>query len=349
MNTMITNAETDPWCLLEDGFHEQDQLISEDVFSLGNGQIEQRANLEEFYSGKTILGSYIPGIYYPEDTKRSIWKNGDAGTTVNAPNWTGIIIRLNEEKLDLATWEIQNFKRILNMREGFLERTFEAISLKGHQIQVSVKRFLSMAETEVGAIHYSVKSLNFEGRISFMPILDGDLKDQLQDRNEPIWNVLQTKTQSDVAHLWMQTRHTDFHVCQALTYALYKNNELLNFVPTKIEKEKIAGFSIGTDVKKNDTVYLNKYVSILNSQNHPRNELTELACVLARASRQKGWKKLMEEHTAVWTGKWNDSGISDDGGDETQRIIRYKLFRNYQGLDSNDETQRDCQLISSRF
>lgn len=335
---MNNYLQTDPWCIIETDFNRNNKLISENVFSLGNDLICQQANFEEYYSGKTKLGCHLTGIYYPENVLYTNWKNTTSETTdkvINAPNWTGIIVRLNDDKLDLATWEVQNFKRILNMREGFLERTFEAISTKGHHIQVSSKRFLSMDETEVGAISYAVKSLNFEGRISFMPIIDGDLNDQLQNINEPFWNVLQTKTQHDVAHLWTQIRRTNFHVCAALTYILYKNNEQLNIIATKIEKEKIAGFSIGTDVKAGDTLSLNKFVAILSSLNHPREKLTEQACILARASKQKGWNKLFEEHSAVFAQKWLHSDKIIDGIETLQ--ARYKIFRTIQSLDNTDE------------
>jgi len=329
----------DPWCIIEEGFHVNKQLASESVFSLGNGHIGQRANFEEYYSGETMLGSYVAGIYFPERAERGNWKEGYSDTNdklINAPNWTGISVRLNDDRLDLAEWDVQNFRRVLNMREGFLERTFEAISSRGHRIQVSVKRFLSMAETEVGAISYSVKSLNYEGRISFLPLIDGDVNNKYTNFNEQFWNVLQTKTEQDVSHLWAQTRRNDFHVCAALTYVLYKNNEQLNVNPTKIEKEKVAGFSIGTDVRIGDTVCLNKYVAIISSLNHPREELTERACTLARAVKTKGWNQLFEEHTAVWAEKWLKSDIIIDSDVAAQQAIRFSIFQLNQTYNGND-------------
>ena len=336
---MSNNLESDFWCITEEDFDSTKQLESESQFRLCNGHICQQANFEEYFSGKTMLGSYISGISNIEKPENESWKNEFSACThkiVNAPNWIGIIVRLNDDRLDLATWEVQNFRRVLNMRAGFLERTFDAVSTKDRHIQVTVKRMLSMAETEVGAITYSVKSINFEGRISFMPILDGDLKDQLLNENEPIWNVLQTKTQQDVAHLWVHIRRTDFHVCTALTYVLYKNNEQLHIIPAKIEKEKVAGFSTGTDVKKGDTLCLNKYVAIITSLNHPKNELTELACNLARAAKQKGWNKLFEEHAAAWNEKWTEQESNIFDNTQSQQIDRYKIFRKLQGFDRND-------------
>ncbi len=331
--------QTDPWSIIEEGFHSDRQLASESIFSLGNGHMGQRANFEEFYSGETMLGSYIAGIYYPERAERGNWKNGYSEANdkiINAPNWTGIAVRLNDDQLDLSTWDVQNFKRVLNMHEGYLERTFEAISQKGHKIQVSVKRFLSMAESEVGAISYSVKSINYEGRISFMPLIDADVRNRLTNYNEPFWNVLQIKTDQDVSHLWAQTRRIDFHVCCAQTFVFYKNNELLNTIPTKIEKEKAAGYSIGTDVRIGDTVCLNKYVAVLSSLNHPYEELTDRARILARQSKTKGWNKLFEEHAAVWAQKWLHSDIIIEGDVESQQAIRFAIFQLNQTYDGND-------------
>lgn len=331
--------QTDPWSIVEEGFHSNKQLASESIFSLGNGHMGQRANFEEFYSGETMLGSYIAGIYYPERAERGNWKNGYSDTNdkiVNAPNWAGIVVRLNDDQLDLGTWDVHNFKRVLNMHEGYLERTFEAISQKGHKIQVSVKRFLSMAESEVGAISYSVKSINYEGRISFMPLIDADVRNHLTNYNEPFWNVLQIKTDQDVSHLWAQTRRIDFHVCCAQTFVFYKNNELLNIIPTKIEKEKAAGYSIGTDVRIGDTVCINKYVAVLSSLNHPYDELTDRARTLARRSKAKGWNKLFEEHAAVWAEKWLHSDIIIEGDVESQQAIRFAIFQLNQTYDGND-------------
>ena len=303
---MFNNQNSDPWTIVEDGFQCDKQLDSENNFCLENGYLRQSGNFEEYYSGETLPGSFIAGRIQSGNTDHIKLTSGNGvqtGNYVNTPNWIGITVRLNEEKLDLAVWEVLNFKRIMNLREGILERTFEAISPKGHHIQVIVKRFLSMAETEIGAISYSIKSLNFAGRISFMPVIEGDLMLTTQNVSEPLWNVLQTKTQHDVAHLWTQTRHTDFHICTALTYELFKNNEQLNTIPIKIEKEKIAGFSVGTDVKKGDTLRLYKYLSILNSLNHPRTDLTEQACKLALETKQKGWNNLLEEHKVAMAEK----------------------------------------------
>src|SRR5574343_500781 len=113
----------DNWSIIEEGFDAEKVKSSESLFSIGNGAMGQRANFEEYYSGKTFQGSYIAGIYYPDKTKVGWWKNGYPeyfAKVLNAPNWIGIHVEINGENLDLAACQkVENFRRELNMKEGW--------------------------------------------------------------------------------------------------------------------------------------------------------------------------------------------------------------------------------------
>ncbi len=68
--------ESDPWCIIEKGFEVDNHLLSESIFSLGNGYMGQRANFEEQYSGESLQGNYMAGVYYPDKTVVGWWKVG---------------------------------------------------------------------------------------------------------------------------------------------------------------------------------------------------------------------------------------------------------------------------------
>ncbi|MCF6352975.1 MAG: hypothetical protein L3J06_08195, partial [Cyclobacteriaceae bacterium] len=73
MNKFIKLNE---WSIIEDGFHPENNKVSESIFSIGNGYMGQRANFEEKYTGNSLQGSYIGGVYYPDKTRVGWWKNG---------------------------------------------------------------------------------------------------------------------------------------------------------------------------------------------------------------------------------------------------------------------------------
>ena len=53
----------DEWKIIEEGFNPEFNRISESLFSIGNGKMGQRANFEEKYSGDSLNGTYVAGIY----------------------------------------------------------------------------------------------------------------------------------------------------------------------------------------------------------------------------------------------------------------------------------------------
>ncbi|HON53779.1 MAG TPA: glycoside hydrolase family 65 protein, partial [Bacteroidales bacterium] len=92
------------WHIIESTFDANRHKIAESIFSIGNGHMGQRANFEETYSGKTLSGNYIGGVFYPDKTRVGWWKNGYPdyfAKVLNAPNWIGIDIYINREKCDL--------------------------------------------------------------------------------------------------------------------------------------------------------------------------------------------------------------------------------------------------------
>ena len=330
--TMNNNQQTDPWCIIEEGFHPENQLTSERIFGLGNGLLSKRANSEEYYSGNTAPGTYIAGVYAsrylnPKDPNADLSAASDPFS--NLPCWTTLHVWLNAEQLDLACCKIINFRRVLNMQQGMLERTFEIITAEGYHIEASVQRFLSLAQLEIGAIKYSVKSLDFVGHIAFSPIIDGNINEMFQSNDQPEWNVLQSRTQREVAHLWIQTRRTNFQICEAMTYEFFKNNAQIKTNPTKIEKQKVTGFSFGTDVKVGDSVCVYKYVALLSSLNHPYQELTARACEKALNAKIAGWKELVEENNEAWYQKWEVINLSLTGSVTNQQA---KIKNEFQKL-----------------
>jgi maltose phosphorylase len=204
----------DNWSIIEEGFEQDLVKSSESLFSIGNGAMGQRANFEEYYSGKTFQGSYIAGIYYPDKTKVGWWKNGYPeyfAKVLNAPNWIGINIEINGENLDLANCAaVKNFRRELNMKEGWYHRSFLATLQNGTEIEVQVRRFLSLDLDEVGVINYQVTPLNQDAKIVFKPYLDAGVHNEDANWEEKFWEPLHVKNSANEAFVTARTFKTHF-------------------------------------------------------------------------------------------------------------------------------------------
>lgn len=240
--------KTDEWNIIEEGFHADNLRASESIFSLGNGRLGQRGNFEETYSSDSLQGSYVAGISFLDRTRVGWWKNGYPhffSRIPNAPNWSGIHLRLIDEEVDLAQWDVDSFERRLDMKKGISYRDFEVTSPKGNTLKIHVEHINSMAHQNLCLIKYSVTSVNYEGKISVVPYINGDVKHENSNFNEKMWNILRAETTNEYAYLWTQTKREDSQVCCAMTYQVFKNSKELSISPIKIEKEKLTGFSAG--------------------------------------------------------------------------------------------------------
>ena len=89
-----------PWEIIEEGFNTEFNRVSESLFSIGNGKFGQRGNFEETFTGDSLVGNYVAGVYYPDKTRVGWWKNGYPeyfAKVLNAPNWTKLSIKINGE------------------------------------------------------------------------------------------------------------------------------------------------------------------------------------------------------------------------------------------------------------
>lgn len=331
--------KTDEWNIIEDEFHADDLRMSESIFSLGNGRFGQRGNFEEPYSSDSYPGSFVAGIPFLDKTRVAWWKNGFPRfyTRIpNAANWSSIHLRLIDEELDLALWDVNSFNRRLDMYDGISYRDVKATSPRGNSLQVHVEHLVNMAHPDLCLIRYSVTSLNYTGRLSLLPLLEANLNDHAEYTEEKIWNVLDSGINLDCAYLWTQTRREDSQVCFALSYHFYKNNKEAVHNPIRIEKGKVTGFSLGADVKPGDTVTLVKYVVVASSLYYERPHLIETSIRLARQAKADGWDALTEDHRQAWHAIWEEADVTIEGDPEAQQGIRYNIFQLYQTYRGDD-------------
>jgi maltose phosphorylase len=332
----------DDWCIIEEGFQPQHNRISESIFSIGNGRMGQRANFEENYSGDSLQGSYIAGVYYPDKTKVGWWKNGYPNyfaKVLNATNWIGIDIEIGHESLDLANCKVENFRRVLNMKEGYLERSFEATFENGKKIGVKATRFCSIVEDEIGAIKYSVTPLNFNGVIGFTPYLNGDVRNEDANWEEDgsFWTAVDTKVKRRQAYVVVQTKKTNFQIATGMKFGIHKNGKEVIFKGSKIKSGLFVGTAVDVNAVKGDTITLYKYVANLASLNHPKEDLLSNCATKVKAAYKKGFDALFNEQKIAWAKKWEQSDIIIEGDTAAQQGIRFNIFHLNQTFTGVDE------------
>jgi maltose phosphorylase len=332
--------KADNWSIIEEGFDVESVKSSESLFSIGNGAMGQRANFEENYTGETFQGSYIAGIYYPDKTKVGWWKNGYPeyfAKVLNAPNWIGIDVEINGENLDLNTCvEVKNFRRELNMKEGWYNRSFEATLKNGTEIAVNVRRFLSLNLDEAGIINYEITSLNKDAKIVYKPYIDAGVSNEDANWEEKFWEPLEVKKSGNEAFVTAQTFKTHFKVTTFMQNSIWTEGENINVSPSSIDafSDKIQ-FSYGVIVAKGKKSSIQKIGGYTVSLNH-ENTLVA-AEKLIQSVLAKGYHQMLQDQIDAWAKIWEMSDITIDGDVKAQQGIRFNIFQlnqTYLGKDS---------------
>lgn len=160
--------EVDPWAIIEEGYHPERSEVSESIFSLANEYMGVRGYFEEGYSGESLLGSYINGIYEIKDVDYNAYFKGFSTRfcfMINSIDWLKTRISIDGERLDINQSDITDFKRSLDMKKGTLVREFVWNTESGKSVKVSFLRFLSMVKSNLGCQRVSFELLNFSGKI----------------------------------------------------------------------------------------------------------------------------------------------------------------------------------------
>ena len=146
--------EVDPWKVTTHEFSKEDKRLQESITAIGNDYMGMRGNFEEGYSGDTLQGTYLAGVWFPDKTVVGWWKNGYPkyfGKTPNAPSFIGIGITVNGEKIDLAKVKFSDFELSLDMHQGLLSRSF-IYEGKDVKVKFEFERFLHIVQKEAALI-----------------------------------------------------------------------------------------------------------------------------------------------------------------------------------------------------
>ncbi|MFN5705143.1 MAG: family 65 glycosyl hydrolase domain-containing protein, partial [bacterium] len=316
------------WQIIEEGFNAEYHEAAESIFSIGNGKMGQRAMFEETYSGKSLQGSYVAGVYYPDKTRVGWWKNGYPeyfAKVLNSINWIGMNINIDGVELDLAKLSAKNFKRTLNMKEGLLQRTFQ-VEINNKNFQIDVERFISRDTDEIACIRYSIKSFS-DATLKFTNYLDGHVKNKDSNYDELFWTRVEEKQIDDVLGVHVKTNKLDFKVAASMkSKFMVDGTETKDALSSEINNWKVNTIW-NTTMKNGSTYTVEKYVSITSNLYYDDAEVFDAAFKNASSAYKIGYDLLRSKHIESWADVWSKADIKIEGDVSAQQGIRFNIFQ----------------------
>ena len=337
---MIQYLKSDPWKIIEEGFKRKHHRSSESIFSIGNGRFGQRAMHEESYSGPSLQGSYVAGVYYPDKTRVGWWKNGYPeyfAKVLNSTNWVGIRVWIEDEEVDFATCITSNFRRELNMKDGYLQRSFDIETPAGKIAHIEATRFCSMADDETAAIRYALTPINFTGMIRFQPYLDGDVSNHDSNYDEKFWEHVHSESAPGEGLVVTRTRKTEFDVAVGMKIGVHFRDALIEPSYHHEHRPFFSEVHFEKGVNQGETITLYKYVSVVSSMNHSKSALIDACRKAYHRAAALGFDAMLQAQAEKWTDIWRLADIEIEGDIEAQQAIRFNIFhlnQTYTGEDA---------------
>ncbi len=318
----------DEWKIIQEGFSIEENRLFESLMSSGNGRMGLRGNHEEDYTGDSLKGTYVAGVYYPDKTRVGWWKNGYPeyfAKVLNAIDFIGIRIFINGEMVDLASSRFKGYKRELDMKESVLRRSFTFIGTNGSEFEIKTQRFVSYADPDIAAIRYSVSSLNQDADITFISFLNGDVKNEDANYNEKFWDYVSSQATHATSYVTMKTRKTEFTVSSAFSWKLIGAKADATYPVTERNGEYV-GTKINTRIAKGASVTLEKFISVVSDRYYKAEGIQDIALKKAQGAKDQGYASLLDAHIVKWNDIWRmgDITISDDV--PAQQGIRFNIY-----------------------
>lgn len=324
----------DPWMIIEEGFDSDRCNVSESIFSLGNEYMGVRGYFEEGYKKGEFIGSYFNGVYEETKEAAALHYKGivrDTHFMINSVNWLYTRVYIDDEVLDLSSSEFDEYKRVLDLRTGILNRSFIWKTSSGKHVQLNFERFVSMDSPRYGFQRITIKPLNFDGEVKVIMGLDFDVIQKSTAKK--YWTTIKREMLEDCIYVLGKTFFTEQKVFSASNILVDSTHE-----SKVIKDEDFIGYELiingtqGIETKIDKAVlnYVEKRKEI------EADEVIKAASKLVNNFDSICYNKEKEKHIDYWTKVWDKFDITIDGDMDNQQGIRYCIFQMHQTYHGED-------------
>jgi len=231
--------------------------------------------------------------------------------------------------------EIENFTRILDIKNGNLTREFDLKMADGSKVHIKSIRFASMHEKEIGAIKYTITPINKKVTVNLASCVDGDVKNADTNFDEVFWNRQNVYADGSICCVTLRTKKTDFWVSSAINSHAFIGDSELECCSTV---DKLSACSVfDAEIEAGQTLTLYKYFAVTTNRDYENNLVEQKALSSVKNAADKGFEEIYSNHVDAWARIWLHSDIKIIGDEEAQQGIRFNIFhmnQTYTGKDS---------------
>jgi alpha,alpha-trehalose phosphorylase len=326
---------TEPWRLVENRLDLDVLAQSESIFTLSNGHIGLRGNLDEG-EPHGLPGTYLNSVYEVRPLPYAEAGYGfpeDGQTVINVTNGKIIRLLVDDEPFDIRYGTLHSHERVLDLRAGTLTRQVDWSSPAGARIKLTSVRMVSLTQRAIAAISYAVEPVDQSLRL----VLQSEIvtNEELPEggKDPRLSAILQSPLVSEDHQAYDGTlmRAVLVHKTRAsgLRIAAGMSHEITG--PAKMASRTesypdLGRTTVATQVAPGEQLHIVKYIGYGWSSARSRPALIDQVVGALAAAQLTGWDGLLAEQRAYLDEFWDGADVEVDGDAEIQQAVRFGLF-----------------------
>ncbi|MGH3836582.1 MAG: glycoside hydrolase family 65 protein [Pseudonocardiaceae bacterium] len=321
--------------LVYDDFDSAREGLREALTSTGNGYFATRGTAEwEDANAVHYPGTYAHGCFNRETTilgGRPVL-NEDL---VNLPNWLLLKLRIEgEEAIRLDNVEVLSYRHSYNIRNAVVARELQFRDRAGRETTLRSRRFVSMANSHLAGIEWTVTPDNWSGRVEVISGLDGRVTNHMVARYRELegrhLNPVSPRTFGpEIIALKVQTRQSNIYIAEAARTRAFRvfsggeGDRPLEVARSLYQMEDYIQQVLAFDVAQGSPVHVEKMISLFTSHD---NAITEtLVAAGKNVARYPDFAAALTEHESAWTELWDIGDIQLPREPRVQLLLRFHV------------------------
>ncbi|MEZ0094382.1 glycoside hydrolase family 65 protein [Streptacidiphilus sp. EB129] len=322
----------EPWCLRERELDLEVLAQSESVFTLSNGHVGWRGNLEEG-EPHGLPGSYLNGVFEfrPLPYAEAGYGNPESGQTIiNVTNGKVIRLLVDGEPLDLRYGRLLGHERVLDFRAGVLLRTVEWTAPSGRTVRIRSTRLVSLTQRAIAAITYEVEAVDAEIRVVLQSELVANEQLPVREGDPRVAAALDSVLQPEEHHavgnrlrLVHCTARSGLRVAAAADHLVEGPDGTAASAESSPDVSRLTVTSL---LRPGERLVVRKTVAYGWSAVRSLPAVhDQVEAALADAA-EIGWEGLLAQQRRYLEDFWARADVEVEGDAEIQQAVRFALF-----------------------
>ncbi|GAA3299769.1 glycoside hydrolase family 65 protein [Dactylosporangium vinaceum] len=322
----------EPWAVRETSLDIDTLGQTESLFSLSNGHIGLRGNLDEgepFGLPGTYLNSFFEerplpyaeaGYGFPEEGQ----------TILNVTNGKVFRLLVDDEPFDVRYGRLHAHERVLDLRAGTLLRDVEWSSPAGQRIKVRTVRLVSLEQRSVAAFLYEVEPVDQPARVIVQSelVANEDVPTPSKDPRVAAALGHALTAEGHYAHdLNAQLLHRTN--ASALRLGAEMDHEVEAPVPVRSHTESTEDWARTTfacELQPGQRLRIVKYLAYGWSSQRSRQAIRDQVHGAVAGAKLGGWDGLVKAQRTYLDQFWAQADVEVEGDAEIQQAVRFALF-----------------------